>query len=317
MIRSYQRHFLTVALAIVVMACPKPPVVEETLPAEPAQITQDYLNSLTDDVLRGRDSDKDGLSDFDELRTHNTNPLAADTDGDGLNDFDEVMKQKTDPTKADTDGDGLSDGNEVNVHKTNPLNADSDGDGLSDGAEINTHRTNPNSADSDGDGLSDYDEVITHKTNPNNPDSDGDGFTDGQEVQMGTNPSSSADPVYIRSLHTVNFGFDLSNIDTQAAQALTDNVSKLRGASNINVRVDAYTDHIGGDQYNLRLSVRRANAVRDFYVSNGIAEGRIQAQGLGKAPVPCASDDVDGKGCRANRRAETVPLNNLQFTPRN
>jgi len=316
MIRTYQRHFLTVALAIVVMACPKPPVVEE-LPTEPAQITQEYLNALSDDVLRGRDTDKDGLSDFDELRTHNTNPLVADTDGDGLNDFDEVMKHKTDPTKRDTDGDGLSDGDEVNVRKTNPLNADSDGDGLSDGDEINTYRTNPNSADSDGDGLSDYDEVMKHKTNPNNPDSDGDGFTDGQEVQMGTNPTSSADPVYIRSLHTVNFGFDLSNIDTQAAQALTDNVSKLRGASNINVRVDAYTDHVGGDQYNLRLSVRRANAVRDFYVTNGIAESRIQAQGLGKAPVPCASDDVDGKGCRANRRAETVPLNNLQFTPRN
>lgn len=316
MIRTYQRHFLTVALAIVVMACPKPPVVED-LPTEPAQITQDYLNSLSDDVLRGRDTDRDGLSDFDELRTYKTNPLVADTDGDGLNDFVEVMNHKTDPTKADTDGDGLNDGAEVNTHRTNPLVADTDGDGLSDGAEINTHRTNPLSADTDGDGLSDYDEVMTHKTNPNNPDTDGDGFADGQEIQMRTNPLDPADPAYIRTLSTVNFGFDLSNIDTQAAQLLTENVNKLKSASNINLRVDAYTDHIGGDQYNLRLSVRRANAVRQFYVSNGIAENRIQAQGLGKAPVPCASDDVDGKGCRANRRAESVPLNNVQFAPRN
>jgi outer membrane protein OmpA-like peptidoglycan-associated protein len=134
---------------------------------------------------------------------------------------------------------------------------------------------------------------------------------------MRTNPLDPADPAYIRTLSTVNFGFDLSNIDTQAAQMLTENVNKLKTASNINLRVDAYTDHVGGDQYNLRLSVRRANAVRDFYVSNGIAENRIQAQGLGKAPVPCASDDVDGKGCRANRRAESVPLNNVQFAPRN
>lgn len=315
MIRTYQRHLLTVALAIVVMACPKPPVVVE--PTEPNPMTLEYLNSLSDDALRARDTDKDGLNDYDELRVHRTNPLSADTDGDGLNDFDEVMKHKTDPNKRDTDGDGLPDGDEVNVHRTNPLVADTDGDGLSDGAEINTHRTNPLSADSDGDGLSDGDEVNVHKSNPNNPDTDGDGFTDGQEIQMKTNPLDPKDPVYIRFLSTVNFGFDMSNIDNRAAVQLTENVGKLKEAGNINIRVDAYTDHVGGDQYNLRLSVRRANAVRQFYVSNGIAENRIQAQGLGKAPVPCASDDVDGKGCRANRRAESIPLNNLPFTPRN
>lgn len=280
-------------------------------------MTLEFLNSLTDDQLRARDTDKDGLSDFDELRVHKTNPLSADTDGDGLNDFDEVMKHKTNPLNRDTDGDGLSDGDEVNVHKTDPLKADTDGDGLSDGDEINVHRTNPLSADSDGDGLSDFDEVTKHKTNPNNPDSDGDGFADGQEIQMGTNPLNAADPVFIRTLDTVNFGFDLSNIDTQAAQSLTANVNKLKAAPNFKVRVDAYTDHVGGDQYNLRLSVRRANAVRQFYVTNGVAENRIESRGLGKAPIPCAVDDTNGKGCRANRRAETIPLNPFPFAPRN
>jgi hypothetical protein len=79
---------------------------------------------------------------------------------------------------------------------------------------------------------------------------------------------------------------------------------------------DAYTDHVGGDQYNLRLSVRRANAVQQFYTTNGVAGNRIESRGLGKAPIPCAQDDTNGKGCRANRRAESFPVSPFPFAPR-
>lgn len=58
------------------------------------------------------DSDKDGLSDVEELR-RGTDPQKPDTDGDGLTDGDEVYKYKTDPLNADTDGDGYPDGTEV------------------------------------------------------------------------------------------------------------------------------------------------------------------------------------------------------------
>lgn len=311
--RTYARALMTLALVAVIIGCKTP---EPPAPVEPAVITLDYLNSLTDDQLRARDTDGDGLSDYDELRVYKTNPLNPDTDGDGLTDYAEVMRHGTDPNNPDTDGDGLKDGDEINVHKTDPKNPDTDGDGLSDGDEVNRYRTNPLSADSDGDGLSDYDEVMTHKTDPNNPDTDGDGFTDGQEIQMRTNPLDPNDPAFIRTLNTINFDFDKSNIDTQAAQLLTDNVNKLKNAPNFKVRVDAYTDHVGGDQYNLRLSVRRANAVRQFYVTNGVSENRIESRGLGKAPVPCAQDDTNGRGCRANRRAESAPVSPYPFAPR-
>ena len=310
----YQGYLLAGLLVILAgCASPKPAPIE---PTEPAQVDLEYLTTLTDDQLRARDTDGDGLNDFDELRTYNTNPLNPDTDGDGLNDFEEVMRHSTDPNNPDTDGDGLNDGDEVKVHMTDPKNPDSDGDGLSDGDEVNRYRTNPKSADTDGDGLSDFAEVMTHKTDPNNPDTDGDGFTDGQEIQMSTNPLDANDPAFIRALGTINFGFDLSNIDTQAAQTLTANVNQLKNASNFKVRVDAYTDHVGGDQYNLRLSVRRANAVQQFYTTNGVAGNRIESRGLGKAPIPCAQDDTNGKGCRANRRAESFPVSPFPFAPR-
>lgn len=283
---------------------------------DPDPLTIEFLRSLSAEQLKARDSDGDGLSDYDEMFVHNTNPLSADTDGDGLNDYDEIFKYETDPNNPDTDGDGLSDGDEVLVHGTDPKNPDTDGDGLSDGDEINKYRTNPLSADTDGDGLNDNDEIYVHNTDPNNPDTDGDGFTDGQEIEMGTDPNDPNDPVFINSLTTVNFAFDRANLDATAASALTANVERLKDAPNFRIRVDAYTDHIGGDQYNLRLSVRRANAVRSFYVNNGISEDRIEVNGRGKAPNPCVVMDSNGRGCRADRRAESTPINPFPFTPR-
>jgi outer membrane protein OmpA-like peptidoglycan-associated protein len=283
---------------------------------DPDPLTIEFLRTLSEEQLRARDSDGDGLSDYDEMFVYNTNPLNPDTDGDGLNDYDEIFVYGTDPLNPDTDGDGLSDGDEVLVYGTDPLNPDTDGDGLSDGDEVNKYRTNPLSADTDGDGLNDYDEIYVYGTDPNNPDTDGDGFTDGQEIEMGTDPLDPNDPAFIRELATVNFDFDRSNIDSRAAASLAENVAKLRNAPDFRLRVDAYTDHIGGDQYNLRLSVRRANAVRQFYVSNGISEDRIDVNGLGKVPVPCATWDTAGRGCRADRRAESLPINPLPFTPR-
>lgn len=261
------------------------------------------------------DTDGDGITDAREMEL-GTDPNSADTDGDGLTDGDEVNEYNTDPMNADTDGDGLSDGDEVNSYNTDPTNADSDGDGLSDGDEVNEHRTDPNDADSDSDGLSDYDELMTHNTDPNNADSDGDGFTDQQELDMGTNPNDDADPVFLSedALRTVNFNFDMSDIRDDAAEILAENVRILKSAPAFRVRVDAYTDHVGGDQYNLRLSQRRANSVVDFYTENGIAMNRIEMRGLGKAPVACM-DETPDRGCERNRRAESHPLSTLKYKP--
>lgn len=263
------------------------------------------------------DTDGDGLTDAEEMDL-GTDPENPDTDGDGLTDGEEVNQYETDPTDPDTDDDGLQDGEEVNSYNTDPLNADSDGDGLNDGEEVNQYRTDPNNPDSDGDGLNDYDEVMTHDTDPNNADTDGDGFTDAQEIEMGTNPNDASDPAYLEEgdLATVHFAFDRSNIDEEAARLLNENIQKLMDAPRFRIRIDAYTDHVGGDQYNQRLSQRRASSVTDFYIENGISADRIDSRGLGKAPVPCM-DETEERGCRKNRRAESHPLSPFQYQPNN
>jgi len=58
-----------------------------------------------------------------------------DSDKDGISNQDEILRTGTDPKKADTDGDGINDGVEV-IYRMNPLDADMDKDGVSDGQEV-------------------------------------------------------------------------------------------------------------------------------------------------------------------------------------
>jgi outer membrane protein OmpA-like peptidoglycan-associated protein len=291
---------------------------KELLP--PSERTLEYLQGLDEETLRTLDTDNDGANDYVEIYEAETDPFSPDTDGDGLTDGEEINEYNTDPNNEDTDGDGLSDGDEVNSYNTDPNNTDTDGDGLSDYDEVMTYNTDPNDAngDADGDGVSDVDEINTYDTDPTNADSDGDGFSDGQEIDMGTNPLDGSDPVYYDAddFATINFEFDRSSITDAAAQSLADNLELLQNAPAFKVRVDAYTDHVGGDQYNLRLSLRRAAAVVKFYTDNGISEDRIESRGLGKAPVECStSEKEDNGGCEKNRRAESHPISTLKYKP--
>lgn len=89
-----------------------------------------------------KDSDADGLTDEEELRI-GTDPHNPDTDRDGLSDFDEVRKYGTDPLNPDTDFDGLKDGAEVFHYTTDPKLRDTDSGGVADGHEVMEDGTDP------------------------------------------------------------------------------------------------------------------------------------------------------------------------------
>jgi outer membrane protein OmpA-like peptidoglycan-associated protein len=94
------------------------------------------------------DSDHDGLNDADELKW-GTDPYDPDTDKDGLTDGEEVHTYHTDPLNPDSDWDGLKDGPEVKTHKTDPLLRDTDHGGVSDGHEVLEDDTDPNNPKDD------------------------------------------------------------------------------------------------------------------------------------------------------------------------
>jgi hypothetical protein len=80
------------------------------------------------------DPDEDGLSNYQEIIIHLSNPNLADTDGDGVEDGQEVT-DGTGPRLVDSDADDLSDGEEK-TFGTDPLLGDTDNDGYEDGTEV-------------------------------------------------------------------------------------------------------------------------------------------------------------------------------------
>lgn len=89
-----------------------------------------------------QDSDGDGLSDSREADI-GTDPYDPDTDKDGLSDGEEVLDYGTDPLNPDTDWDQLKDGPEVHEHGTDPNDRDTDDGGVSDGHEVLEDGTDP------------------------------------------------------------------------------------------------------------------------------------------------------------------------------
>jgi len=132
-----------------------------------------------------KDSDNDGLNDYNENNLYHTDPLNPDTDGDRLSDGAEVLDNHTDPNKADTDDDGLNDYEELYEYGTNPLNPDSDSDGLLDGEERD-YGTDPLDPDTDDDRLLDIIEVRFYHTDPLTNDTDGDLIHDWEELFWGS-----------------------------------------------------------------------------------------------------------------------------------
>jgi outer membrane protein OmpA-like peptidoglycan-associated protein len=108
----------------------------------------------------------------------------------------------------------------------------------------------------------------------------------------------------IVNLSDVLFGFNQATLKPETKEKLAKMSGILLAYPTLHVNVEGHTDSIGSDDYNLKLSQRRADAVRDYLTSNGINPGNIQAIGLGKA-APVASND-NAAGRQQNRRVEMV-----------
>lgn len=105
------------------------------------------------------------------------------------------------------------------------------------------------------------------------------------------------------------FGFDSAKLTEQGHQQLDGLLQQVRTASEVeNIDVVGYTDRIGSDSYNMKLSKKRAEAVRDYLVQGGVPAGTIQVEGRGKAdPVAQCPKQARAKliACLApNRRVE-------------
>lgn len=100
------------------------------------------------------------------------------------------------------------------------------------------------------------------------------------------------------------FSFDKAVIRPGGKQKLDEEVvAKMKEYPQVEVvRVTGYTDRIGSDAYNKRLSQRRADAVKDYLVDQGIAAKRIETAAKGEADPIVSCNEVKGKANGRNRK---------------
>jgi peptidoglycan-associated lipoprotein len=97
------------------------------------------------------------------------------------------------------------------------------------------------------------------------------------------------------------FDFDSSNLKPAAQMALDAHIALLK-TNDRSVRLEGHTDERGTRDYNMALGERRANAVRDYMVVNGIASYRIETVSYGEEqPVAYGSGEANWS---QNRRVE-------------
>ncbi len=101
----------------------------------------------------------------------------------------------------------------------------------------------------------------------------------------------------------VHFDFDKYNIKKDSYGILSDVASILKSNPQIKkIRIEGHTDAIGTDAYNMKLSQRRANSVREYLIKQGVSADRLEAVGYGKSRPIAPNNTAAGRA--KNRRVE-------------
>ncbi|WP_232420214.1 OmpA family protein [Nitrosococcus watsonii] len=111
---------------------------------------------------------------------------------------------------------------------------------------------------------------------------------------------------YVLTLGDILFEVDSAELTSGGMQNLFRLVTFLKEYPDRQVVIEGHTDSTGSGVYNMELSQRRADAVYEFLVNNGISPARIAAHGYGKA-YPVAPNNT-AAGRQKNRRVEIVIL---------
>ncbi len=111
----------------------------------------------------------------------------------------------------------------------------------------------------------------------------------------------------VLTIGDVLFATGKADLSASAKKSVGTLAEFLQKNPNRNVLIEGHTDSVGADDYNLALSQRRADSVKDDLLENAIYAGRITAVGYGKK-FPVASNDTKA-GKAQNRRVDVVILN--------
>jgi OOP family OmpA-OmpF porin len=177
---------------------------------------------------------------------------------------------------------------------------------------------------SDGDAVADYQDqcpdtapgiAVDAKGCPLDGDRHTDDDTDGvtnsvdacSDTPVGSRVGSRGCPLAgerIAIITNINFDFDRVTVREDVRKRLSRVIALLKEMSGIHVQIVGYTDDVGSTEYNLTLSFRRAESVRDYMVKHGIESMRLTVAGRGKTEPLVSNSTPQGRA--VNRRVEFV-----------
>ncbi len=285
-----------------------------------------------------RDSDGDGLNDDVDACPKEAGGLSgdpskdgcplADKDKDTVEDVEDACPtlagiRRPEPTKNgcpdDTDGDGVHDpvdacpavkGSANADPKKNGCAADGDGDGVPDGQDAcpalagvasTSSKFNGCPEDPDGDGVKNADDACPMDKGPASRDKDANGCPDSVRV-------TDTAILLRKPIEFVTYGKGR----TETIDPLSDSVLKqvhdaiVAHPEILKIEVQGHTDDSGDDEFNKTLSQQRADTVRSWLVSAGVAADKLVAKGYG-FDKPLADNRIR-TGRQRNRRVELIIL---------
>ena len=102
----------------------------------------------------------------------------------------------------------------------------------------------------------------------------------------------------------VFFGYDSSELDSDAQELLQDQVAWLKEYTDVSVTIEGHCDERGTREYNLALGEKRAQAVKNYLISLGVSSGRVSTISYGKER-PAVIGSHEGAWSQ-NRRSVTL-----------
>jgi outer membrane protein OmpA-like peptidoglycan-associated protein len=270
-------------------------------------------------LIEKTDRDGDGVPDIDdacpELAGKPEFKGCPDADADGIPDSEDACPTQHGPRETqgcpvakDTDADGTPD--DIDRCPLDPEDKDGfqDEDGCPD-------------PDNDGDGIVDKADACPNTPGPlenqgcpfQDTDGDGDGIPDRLDKcpdQFGPAPDGcpkkytlvevKKDKIAIKQ--QVHFATAKFRVLPSSFKLLNQVVQVLNDFPKMRVSIEGHTDNVGGEKVNMRLSKRRAEAVRDYLVSKGVSPSRLEAVGYG--PTKPLMSNKTARGKAKNRRTE-------------
>ena len=120
----------------------------------------------------------------------------------------------------------------------------------------------------------------------------------------GVSVTRNGDNIHLNMPGNITFETDSANVNSSFYPVLNSVTLVLNEFEKTLIQVVGHTDSTGAAEYNQRLSERRAESIRDYFLSRQIAPVRIQTFGRGEMDPIASNDTPDGR--QRNRRVELV-----------